>query len=212
MLIGLPCTIGMCIYAQPILNLLFPNANQGAGILQIASFAIIFIILDQTINGALQGFGKITIPAIALGCGVITKLILNLILIRIPSINVYGAAIGTVACHIVAFSIAMTVLKRNIKLNLTFEKFVIKPVLATSIMAICSYFIFTVLNGIISPNKVTIITIISAIIIYLISLLALRILNKDEIYMLPQGTKIYNFLLKIGIYKEKNTENSEKNA
>ena len=68
MLIGLPCTIGMCIFAGPILNLLFPNASSGEVILQISSLTIIFTILDQTINGALQGYGKLLIPAISLGC------------------------------------------------------------------------------------------------------------------------------------------------
>ncbi len=66
MLIGLPCTIGMCIFAGPILNLLFPNASSGEVVLQISSLTIIFTILDQTINGALQGYGKLAIPAIAL--------------------------------------------------------------------------------------------------------------------------------------------------
>ena len=68
MLIGLPCTVGMCIFAGPILNLLFPNASSGELILQISSLTIIFTILDQTINGALQGYGKLMIPAISLGC------------------------------------------------------------------------------------------------------------------------------------------------
>ena len=68
MLIGLPCTIGMCIFAGPILNLLFPNASDGTVILQISSLTILFTILDQTINGALQGYGKLKIPAISLGC------------------------------------------------------------------------------------------------------------------------------------------------
>lgn len=68
MLIGLPCTVGMCIFAGPILNLLFPNASSGEVILQISSLTIIFTILDQTINGALQGYGKLAIPAISLGC------------------------------------------------------------------------------------------------------------------------------------------------
>ena len=67
MLIGLPCTIGMCIFAEQILNLIFPNATAGKMILQISSFTIIFTILDQTINGALQGFGKVMVPATALG-------------------------------------------------------------------------------------------------------------------------------------------------
>ena len=68
MLIGLPCTIGMCIFAGPILNLLYPNASDGTVILQISSLTILFTILDQTINGALQGYGRLKIPAISLGC------------------------------------------------------------------------------------------------------------------------------------------------
>lgn len=68
MLIGLPCTAGMFIFAEQILNLLFPNAAQGALLLKISSLTIIFTVLAQTTNGALQGLGKVTVPAKALGC------------------------------------------------------------------------------------------------------------------------------------------------
>ena len=68
MLIGLPCTIGMYLFAGPILNLLYPNASSGTLVLQISAFTIIFTILDQTINSILQGYGKLRVPAIALGC------------------------------------------------------------------------------------------------------------------------------------------------
>lgn len=67
MLIGLPCTVGMCIFAEQILGLLYPNASSGTLILQISSLTILFTILDQTINGALQGYGLLKIPAISLG-------------------------------------------------------------------------------------------------------------------------------------------------
>ena len=67
MLIGLPCTAGMCIFAEQILGLLYPNASSGTVILQISSLTILFTILDQTINGALQGYGLLKIPAISLG-------------------------------------------------------------------------------------------------------------------------------------------------
>lgn len=50
MLIGLPCTVGMCVFAEQILNLLYPNASDGTVILQISSLTILFTILDQTIN------------------------------------------------------------------------------------------------------------------------------------------------------------------
>ena len=200
MLIGLPCTVGMCIFSQQILNLLFPNATSGALILQISSFTIIFTILDQTINGALQGFGKVMVPAMALGVGVLVKLILNLILVPIPAIGVNGAAIGSVACHMVAFTIAINVLRKNIKLDLNVSKFIIKPIIATVIMAICSYFIYMILSGIIAERLATIIEIIFAIIIYITALIALKIFTKEEFCMIPYGTKVYNFLEKHGIY------------
>ena len=200
MLIGLPCTVGMFIFAQPILNLLFPNANDGALILQISALTIIFTILDQTINGALQGFGKLMIPTISLATGVFVKFIFNITLIKIPSIGVYGAAWGSVACHVVAFCIAFTLLRKNIKLNLTFSKFVVKPIIATVIMGICSYFVYLVLKGIIIERLATIVAILVAVIIYVLSVVILKIFTKEELKMMPTGDKIVKILEKIKIY------------
>ena len=200
MLIGLPCTIGMCIFAGPILNLLFPKQSDGAVILAISSLTIIFTILDQTINGALQGYGKLRIPAISLGCGVIVKLILNLTLVPIPGIGVNGAAMASVACHAVAFTIAITSLIKHIKLNLTFFKFMIKPLFATGIMGICSYFIYSNLLGIIGNKLAIIVAIVVAIIIYALATIVLKIFDKEEILKLPMGDKIYKLFEKLKIY------------
>lgn len=64
-LIGMPSTMGMAIFAEPILKLLFPNASDGTVLLQINSISIIFMMLAQTINSALQALGKSKIPLIA---------------------------------------------------------------------------------------------------------------------------------------------------
>lgn len=210
MLIGLPCVAGLIIFAQPILDLLYPNANQGALLLQLISFSVIFSILDQTINGALQGFGKVMVPAFALGVGVIVKLILNLILLPIPELNVYGAAIGSIACHAIAFTIVFTVLKKHIKLDLPITKFLIKPLIATGIMGVCSYTLLIILKPLIGGLMVskpliansltTVISIIFAVIIYILSVVVLKIYNKEDILMLPKGEKIYKILEKIKIY------------
>ena len=200
MLIGLPCTIGMCIFAGPILQLLFPNASSGTTILQISSWTIIFTILDQTINGALQGYGKLKIPVISLGCGVIAKLILNLILVPIPEIGVNGAAIASVVCHLVAFAIAMVSLMKNIKLDLTFSKFVIKPVIATAMMGICSYYTYLALLGIITAKMATILAIVLAVIVYCLAIVTLKVFSKEEILMLPSGEKLCKVLTMLKIY------------
>ena len=94
----------------------------------------------------------------------------------------------------------MTSLKKNIKLDLTFLKFVIKPVLATAIMGICSYFIYSNLLGIINGKLATIIAIIIAIVIYALAVVALKVFKKEEILMMPAGNKICKLLERLKIY------------
>ena len=140
------------------------------------------------------------VPAIALGIGCLVKLVLNLVLLRIPTLNVYGAAIGSIACHAVAFTIVFNVLKKYVKLDLPFKKFVLKPAIATGIMGICSYTIYLILSRINPGNLATIISILFAVIVYLAAVFALKIYNKEDIYMLPKGEKIYRTLEKLKIY------------
>ena len=204
-LIGLPCSIGMILYAEPILQLLFPNATAGAFIYQISSIGIIFIVLEQTISGALHGMGKMITPAIALGIGVIVKLILNLALIPISPNDFIlggtaGAAFATVVCHGIAVMIEFCILKRNIALKLDLSKFVIKPILATGLMGIVSYLVYQNLLNITSKKIVTVLAIFVAIITYAIFLIVLKIFSKEEIFMIPFGKKIYNFLKRLRLY------------
>jgi len=201
MLLGLPCMVGLMVFAQPILDLIFPNAPEGAFILQVSALSIIFTVLEQTVNGALQGLGKIMTPAIALTVGVAVKFILNLVLVPISDIGAAGAAFATVMCHAIAFFIGFKVLRKNMKIDLSFSKFVIKPFLASIIMGVCSYAIYIILTGISLGKLATIISICVAILIYILSVIVLKIFTKEEIFMIPYGQKIYKILQKFGIYK-----------
>lgn len=201
-LIGLPCTAGIFVFAEPILKLLFPAQSAGALLLQVSSLAIIFTVLAQTINGALQGLGKVMVPAIAFGVGVVIKLILNIVLVPIPTIGVNGAAIGTIACNLVACIIGFSVLKKNMDIKFKFSKYIIKPLLATIIMSVCSYAIYLVITSIIPEKIATILAIGVAVIVYALAVIALKIFTKEEIFMIPYGQKIYKVLEKIGIYND----------
>ena len=204
-IIVLPCVVGMIIFADPILKLVAPNASDGAWVFQVCVVATIFTAMEQTINGALQGLGKVFVPAIALSIGVLVKFILNLILI--PNTHMLGGAAGaafaTDICHIIAFSIVFSVLRRTVKLKMSFSKMIIKPIIATIMMGIVSYGAYMLLNGIIAAKMATIIAIIVAVIVYVLSILILKVFNEEDILMLPYGQKLYAILVKMGIYKQK---------
>lgn len=186
-LIGLPCATGMFLFAEPILQLLFPNASKGSLLLQISSLTIVFTVLTQTVSGILQGLGKIMVPAMALGCGVLTKFVFNLLLIPIPEIGIYGASIASIMCHMVAFGVVFIVMNKTVDLKLDFEKCIIKPIIATMIMAICSLGVYNIMIKITTQSITTIISIGSGVIIYGISIILLGILTKEEIYNAFKG-------------------------
>mgnify|MGYP000053894371 CR=1 FL=1 len=198
----------MIIFAKPILTLLFPNASSGEMILKISAVSIIFTALEQTVNGGLQGIGKTFVPAIALTFGVLAKIILNVILVEIPQEvciigGAAGAAFATTVCHAIALLIGFFVLMKNIKLDINFSKFIIKPILATFMMGIVS--LYNYLIRIITENMAIIITLMIAGVIYFLSIISLKIFDKEEICMLPFGKNIYYFLEKIGLYKSRKT-------
>lgn len=99
-----------------------------------------------------------------------------------------------------AFIISITALKKTIHINLKFSKFVFKPILATAIMGICSYFIYSALSGIIIEKLATIVAIVSAVIIYAMAVVVLRIFSREEMQMMPAGNKICKILEKLKIY------------
>ncbi|MBR3132830.1 MAG: polysaccharide biosynthesis protein [Clostridia bacterium] len=199
-LIGLPCTVGMMVFSDGILKLLFPNASEGAVLLAISAVAIIFAALAQTINGALQGLGKVNAPAIAFGIGVLVKIVANIFLIPMEAFQENGAAIGSVLCNVVSFIIGYYVLKNTIKLDFSLSKIMVKPVLATAFMSVISYLIYIFMIGFTSIRIATIFAILVAVISYLIFVIIFRIFSKEDIEMLPKGDKIYKFLKKIKIY------------
>lgn len=201
LLILIPCAIGFIVLADPILKMLYPNASDGAHILQIAAVTMVFVGINHTIQGSLFGLGKMYTPALALLIGCVIKIGLNLVLITNPNINIYGAVISSFICQFVVFMIVYITMKRNIKVKFEPMKHIIKPLLAGLIMGAVIFFINYLFNGVIRNSILTIINIMIGAVVYLISVFALKILSKDEILMLPKGEKIYNLLVKLKFYK-----------
>ena len=205
LLIGLPSTVGMIALAEPILHLLFPNQPDGAFLLQISSISITFIMLSQNVNAVLHGIGKIVIPAISLGIGLVIKLILNNILVGInPDIFILGgtagAATSTVIYHIVTFVIELSIMNKYVKVDLRISH-VLKILLSTIMMGICSVFILNSLKTIFAEKICMVLTIIAAVIIYILLILIFKVFSEEEIKTIPHGEKIYIFLKKIKIYE-----------
>ena len=120
--IAIPITIVLFFFSEQILRILFPNATSGAIYLKISSLSIIFMILAQTSNAILQSIGKVNIPPISFGIGVIVKFLCNIILIPNKRFGIFGAIVGNIMCNAIAFIISFAILYRNLELKLKINK------------------------------------------------------------------------------------------
>ena len=182
--------------------MLYPNVPDGYSLLQLSALSLVFIALNQTISGSLQGLGKIYVPATGLLIGCVAKFILNTVLIRQPQINIYGAPIGSIFCQIISFGYCFTILSRNISLKLSFKKYILKPLICSLIMGVFAY-MSNMLLSTITNNAIicTIISIIVSVVVYAFMIIITKALSEDEICMLPAGNKLYSLLKKFHLYK-----------
>ena len=204
-LIGIPSTVGMIVFAKPILELLFPNQPSGELLLQISSVSITFIMLNQNINSILHGLGKTMVPTVILVFGSAIKLLLNTILVQInPNEFIFGgtagAALSTVVSHIFTCTLSMFMVKKYVNIQFGLKDFM-KPILATLMMGICTIFAYNKLLCIISEKVCILLTLLIAITIYFLFILVLKVFSEDEIKKIPFGSAIYNVLKILRIYR-----------
>ena len=203
LLIIMPCAIGFISLGEPIYQMLYPNVPDGYQLLQLSALSLVFIALNQTISGSLQGIGKIYVPATGLLFGCFAKFILNTILISQPSIYIYGAPIGSIICQIISFAYCFTMLSKNVSIKLNFKKYILKPLFCSVIMGICAYFVHKAMLYVTGINIVAVATaIIIAVMVYAIMIILTNSLTKDEMEMLPMGAKLYQKLKKLNLIRE----------
>ncbi len=188
-IIALPCSVGYMVLAEPILELIYPNASDGALIFTLVAPTVFFSAMSQTIYGALQGMGKIYVPALSVLLGGVVKVICNLILIPIPEINIYGAPIGSILCQAIAFFISFSVLKKNLHVKLSPTKYFIKPFVSAIGMALAVLGIYALL----SPFGNTLATLLSIVLggaAYFVLIALLGVFSREELSQIPFVKKL----------------------
>ncbi|WP_262429377.1 putative polysaccharide biosynthesis protein [Paratissierella segnis] len=206
LLIGLPCAFGLFVLAKPIIGLLYykntlETINSTGEILSYLSFGVITLTLVQCLTAILQGLGRVMVPVISLFIGAVVKVILTYVLTGIPSINIKGAAISTVAAYTIAALLDLMSLVRSSKIKLDFKNIFLKPLISSIVMAIIAKASFILLNNIIGQRLATILAVLIGVVLYFILLIITGSITTEDFKLLPKGDKIEKKLERFKIFK-----------
>ena len=190
-IIAFPCTIGLAILAEPVFKAIYPNAPAGAFLLQVEVWAILFSLIAQVAEGALNGIGRLVVPGVAILVSGFTKYILNVLLIPI-----YGEVIvpiTTIIYHVVNCLIVTIVLYRSLKTRPDYGNILIKPFVASAFMGLIVYALYKILSNIITSNIISMgICILVGALCYFAFILLFKVLNEDEKKSIPILNKIFS--------------------
>lgn len=197
-LISLPAGVGLFALAGPIVNLLYPDLN-----LEIASFlmatlglASIFVCVMLICNSILQSHGFVNLPILTVIVGGVIKVVVNYILVGNHSININGAPIGTLCCFGIVALMDLFLIKRVIPVPPSYTKVFFKPLLASVLMGGAAWGCYGLLTKFLrlGNSLATLGSIAVAGVVYLILVVCLRVISKEDLALMPKGDKIAKFL------------------
>ena len=199
-IISMPIGMGFVFLGDQIMGLIYSTTASveiGGTILQIYGFAAIFAGISIPMTSMLQSVKKELFAFINIAVGAVIKVVVNYFLVSVPSINIKGAAIGTLACFAYVFIAHFITLIVATKVKPNVWKTILKPLISA---LACGF--STVVLDLSSMGKIgTILEIGVAAVVYVLVLIILNTFEPEDVISLPKGEKILKVFKKLKIIR-----------
>nr|WP_297274372.1 polysaccharide biosynthesis protein [uncultured Agathobaculum sp.] len=203
MIITLPAGAGFLLLSGPILRMFYSVgvSEQGGPLMAVLGFAVPAVALVAVTNATLQAFGRIDLPLISMFLGAVVKMLGDYYLIGNPAFGIIGAPISTAVCYWLIALLNLFHIGRLSHALPPLGKTAGRPLAATVGMGAATYICHTVLlrvlgtaPGTLLDKLVTLVAIAVAAAVYVVLLLMLRAIEREDVLLLPKGEKIANLL------------------
>lgn len=194
---GLAASSGLAAVIIPLNKMLF-ETTDGSGVLAIFGISIFFYSTMATMNGIFQGQGQDWIPAVGTVITLAFKWIANAFFI--PVYGLYGASFSTVASLFVGVLFLTVLLRKHEKRPLFTSVFIFKTMVSSFFMMVVVYVYTYFLLPEEAGRFVNGITAVSGAMLgaclFFAFMVKWKVLNEDELRMLPFGSKISDWTAK----------------
>lgn len=211
-LLSFPMGVGLFVLGTPIIRLLFPKLNVAVAgpLLSTLGIATPFVCMVLVCNSVLQAHGFINLPVIVMVLGGIVKIVNNYNLVG--AIGIAGAPVGNILCFGLALVLDLVVITRVIPNRPRLLPIFAKPAVASAVMGGAAWAVYGLLSRILSSEQVDqagqtvlavsrmgnaagiLLAIAVAGVVYLVLVIALRAISRDDLALMPKGDKLARLL------------------
>ena len=211
-LLSFPMGVGLFVLGTPIIRLLFPKLNVAVAgpLLSTLGIATPFVCMVLVCNSVLQAHGFINLPVIVMVLGGIVKIVNNYNLVG--AIGIAGAPVGNILCFGLALVLDLVVITRVIPNRPRLLPIFVKPAIASAIMGGAAWAVYGLLSRVLTAEQVNeagqtirvvsrmgnalgiFLAIAVAGVVYLVLVVAIRAISKDDLALMPKGDKLARLL------------------
>jgi len=146
-MIAIPCAVGLGVLSMPILRILGYD-KEVSPLLIWGAWVLILYAITLVQTSILQGMGKVNVVTIFSVVGILAKVVVNYILIAMPSFGILGAIWGNAACYLVMLILFQWQINDSIDGRIHLIPCYIKPLIAGLAMGIVTFFSYKIFNGV----------------------------------------------------------------
>ena len=115
---SIPAAVLCYVLAPLVVSLIFRNLpimekQTAVNLIRVLSPCVVLLSLLQTSNAVLIGGGRPYVPVLSLLSGLLVKTSVSILALKNPQINIYGSAIGLIACYFTVCLINLVVISKE---------------------------------------------------------------------------------------------------
>ena len=195
MLLALPAGIGLTVLSSPVMHLLYPATDHAIAdpSMMLLGIASIFVCIMLVCNSVLQASGFVNLPIFIMVAGCAAKLIVNSFMVR--SMGAVGAAVGPLVCYIIVAVLELLLIKRVIPAAPSYTRVFAKPMAAAGLMGVAVWAVYGLLSRLLDGGILATLGGIGAgVVVYAVLVVALKVLSREDLALMPKGDKIARLL------------------
>ncbi len=204
-LVTVPSGIGISVLSHPILSVLFSSraeeVNIAAPVLAIMGIGVIFQAGSLLLFSILQALGYAKLPVRHMAVGGAVKIVLNMILMSLPTLHVNGAAFSTATCYLLIFILEFSALARITGMKFNFSNIFLRPVIAGGICGIAAQTAYSLLIRCCGKSLSVALAVGISAFLYIIVAVCIKAVERSDLEMVPGGKKVVKVLEKMKLMR-----------
>jgi stage V sporulation protein B len=188
--IAFACFLGYLLLSKNIAQFLYRDGLDNAlidemqiviNLITMSAISIVYHSLLRIFTSLLHAINKSSVVAKNLLIASIVKIGLTVLLVSIPSINIYGASIASTIGYLVGCTISLLSVKKRIVTQFSWQQFFMAPFVSGAIMVAIILLCQNLLVNVFPSLMVTIVSIVTAGVGYLLGLFLFKGFLKEEL-------------------------------